>query len=120
LDVAYFTRVLQVFYLDVAYASQWLFMCFRVFLQVFQMHVSNVSSSSDYVASVASEYFKSRFGVTHIAIAPVAGGQQPAVELWLLPCAARLALPFLPFPPSRLGVGIGVGVIEFAAFERRR
>jgi hypothetical protein len=30
-----FTGMLQVFYLDVAYVLQWIFMCFRVFLQVF-------------------------------------------------------------------------------------
>jgi hypothetical protein len=40
----YFTRVLQMFYLDVAYVLQWLFMCFRVHLQVFQTHISNISS----------------------------------------------------------------------------
>jgi hypothetical protein len=87
--------------------------CFRCMFQMFHL-------LQTYVVSVASGYFKSRSGVAHIAIALVAGGQRPAVELRLLPCAARLALPFLPFPPSRLGVGIGVGVIEFAAFERRR
>jgi hypothetical protein len=31
----FFTHILQVFYLDVAYVLQCLFMCFQVFLQVF-------------------------------------------------------------------------------------
>jgi hypothetical protein len=43
----YLTRMLQVFYLDVVYVLQWLFMCFWVFLHVFKTHVSNISSSSD-------------------------------------------------------------------------
>jgi hypothetical protein len=39
-----FTHVTIVFYLDVAYVLQYSSSGFRVFLQVFQMHVSNVSS----------------------------------------------------------------------------
>jgi hypothetical protein len=57
---------------------------------------------------------KSRLSVTHVAIAPVVGGQQPAAGLRLLPHVSRLALsspspspspslPYLPFPPSRRG-----------------
>ena len=55
-----FTHMLQVFYLDVCNS-------FQLFLQVFQMHVSSVSSVFFlYVASVASECFKSRSGVAHV------------------------------------------------------
>jgi hypothetical protein len=57
--IYFFRRILQMCYLDVAYVShicckcliwmlhmllQWLFKCFQVFLQVFQKHVSSVSS----------------------------------------------------------------------------
>ena len=37
--------MLQVFYLDVAYVLQWFLSVFHMFLQVFQMHVSCVSSA---------------------------------------------------------------------------
>ena len=40
-----FTHMLQVFYLDVAYVLQWFLSVFHMFLQVFQMHVSCVSSA---------------------------------------------------------------------------
>jgi hypothetical protein len=40
----YFTHVLHVFYLDVAYILQWLFKRFHVFLQVFQTYVASVST----------------------------------------------------------------------------
>ena len=57
-------------------------------------------------------------------MAQVADGQWHAAGLRLLPRVARLALslPSLPFSPSRLGVGVGVGmgVVEGAAFGRRR
>ena len=53
--------MLQVFYLDVAYVCN----DFQLFLQVFQMHVSNVSSVFFYVTSVASGCFKSKSGVAH-------------------------------------------------------
>ena len=56
-----FTHMLQVFYLDVVYVCNY----FQLFLQVFQMHVSNVSSVFFYVTSVASGCFKSRSGVAH-------------------------------------------------------
>jgi hypothetical protein len=64
----YFTHMLQVFYLDVAYVCN----DFQVFSGVF----SNVSDAclkyficlQTYVASVASRCFKSRSGVAHIAV----------------------------------------------------
>jgi hypothetical protein len=37
------THMFQLFYLYVVYVLPWLFKCFRIFLQVFQMHVSSVS-----------------------------------------------------------------------------
>jgi hypothetical protein len=40
-----FTHMLQLFYLEAVYVLQWLFKCFQVFLQVFQTHVSSVSSA---------------------------------------------------------------------------
>ena len=78
--------MLQMFYLDVAYVLQ-RFSCVLLFLQEFQTHVSNVSCLHTYVANVSSGCFKSRSGVTHVAMAPVAGRQQPAAGLQLLPHA---------------------------------
>jgi hypothetical protein len=66
--------MLQVFYLDVAYVLQWLFMRFQVLLQVFQAHV---------------------------AMPPMVVGQRSAAGLWLLPRVVRLTLSFrLPPLPS--------------------
>jgi hypothetical protein len=53
--------MLQVFYLDFTYVCN----DFQLFLQVFQMHASNVLSVFLYVASVAYECFKNRSGVAH-------------------------------------------------------
>jgi hypothetical protein len=71
--------------------------------------------------------FKIRSGVAHVAMAPLASGQQAATGLRLIHCVARLVLSsplplFLPFPPSRLSVGVdvGVGVVEGDTFGRRR
>jgi len=53
-----------------------------------------------YVASVASECFKSRSGVAHIAMAPVADRQGPAAGLRQLPRGAPrppLSSPSSPF-----------------------
>jgi hypothetical protein len=61
LDAAYvFTHILEVFYLNVVYVCN----CFQVFLQLFQMHVSSVSTVFFYVASVAS-CFKNGLDVIH-------------------------------------------------------
>jgi hypothetical protein len=44
-DVAYVSHTCCSFYLDVVYVLQWfIFKCFHVFLLVFQMHFSSVSS----------------------------------------------------------------------------
>jgi hypothetical protein len=78
----------------------------------------------------SSGCFKSRSDVVHIAMASMAGGQRPVTGLRLLPRVLRLTFsspllssPFssLPFPPSRLGVGVGVRaeVIEGVVFGRR-
>ena len=45
LDVAYVSHICcKFFYLDVAYVLQCLFKCFQMFWQVFQTHVSSISS----------------------------------------------------------------------------
>jgi hypothetical protein len=79
-----------------------------------------------YVANVLSGYFKNRLDVAHVAMALAASGQRPGqgFSSYLTQRASPsplLSLPSLPFSPSRLGVdvGIGVGVIEGAAFRRR-
>jgi hypothetical protein len=56
---------------------EWPVMTFQVFLQVFQMHISNISSVQTYVANVSSECFKSRSGVINVAMTPVAGERRP-------------------------------------------
>jgi hypothetical protein len=58
-----FTRILQVFYLDVSYVCNIFQVFFHVFLQVFQTHVSSVLSVFLHVASIASRCFKSRSDV---------------------------------------------------------
>ena len=71
-----FIRLLQVFYLDVAYVCNG----FQVFLQVFQMHVLNVSSVFFLyvaIATVAYGCFKSRSGVAHGMAWEAAGGADP-------------------------------------------
>jgi hypothetical protein len=46
LDIAYVSHIcLEVFYLDVVYVFAMFLSVFQVFLQVFQMHVSSVSST---------------------------------------------------------------------------
>jgi hypothetical protein len=64
-----------------------------------------------YVINVLSGCYKSRSGVAHVTMAPVASRQWPTVGLWLLPRAAHLvlssshllplhSLPSLSFLPS--------------------
>jgi hypothetical protein len=61
-------RLFQGFHLDVAYILQWL----HIFFPVFQTYVENVSAVLQmYIASVSSEYCKSRLGVTHVALGPI-------------------------------------------------
>ena len=92
-----FTHMLQVFYLDVAYVFVMAFQVFSVFFKCF-IYLQT------YVTNVAFGCFKSRSGVAHVAMTPVAGGQLPAAGLRLLPRAARLALSFSspPFPSLHL------------------
>ena len=85
--------------------------CFKCFICV-----------QTYVANVLSEYFKSRSGFAHVAMSSVAGGQRPrhGFGSYLVRHASPsplLSLPSFPFPLSRLSVGVGVGVIEGAAFD---
>jgi hypothetical protein len=60
-----------------------------------------------YLVNVSSECFKNTLGVAHVAMAPMADGQQHAAGLRLLPRAVRLALSSpllsLPSPPSHHG-----------------
>ena len=95
MDVAYVFHILQVFYLDVAYVLQW--------FQVFHVFFASVSDTcficlQTYVANVSSGYFKSRTGVAHVAMAPMASRQQLIAGLRLLPRATHLALSS-PLPP---------------------
>jgi hypothetical protein len=55
---------------------EWPIMTFQVFLQLFQMHISNISSAQTYVANVLSRCFKSISGVVNVAMTPVAGEQR--------------------------------------------
>jgi hypothetical protein len=110
--------MLQVFYLDVIYVFA---MAFHVFSGVFVIVLDACFKCfiylDMYVTNILCGCFKSRSSVTHITMAPVPGGQLSAAGLRLLSCVARLALsspllslPSLLFPPSRLAVGVGVGV----------
>jgi len=47
-------------------------------------------------------------------------GLPQGFDYYLVWRASPSPLPSLPFPPFHLGVGVGVGVIEGAAFGRRR
>jgi hypothetical protein len=91
--IHFFRRILQV-------CSFRCCICLNVFCKCFCLDVAYVSTKTFqmYAASVAFRCSKSRSGVTHIAMAPVAGGQRPTAGFWLLPCAASLALSS-PLPP---------------------
>ena len=103
--------MLQVFCLDVAYVLQCLSKCFQVCVSsVSDTCFKCFSCLQKHVANVTSVCFKSRSGIAHVAMAPVAGEQQPTAGLRLLPRVAHLALssPSLPFPslPSDLVVTV--------------
>jgi hypothetical protein len=111
-------------YLDVAYVSHICCKCFIWILHMFCNGFSNIFRcfckcfrcvfylSLDVFANVSSGCFKSRIGIAHVAMMPVAGGQRPTAGLQLLPRAflvwrasssPLLSLPFLSFSPSRHG-----------------
>jgi hypothetical protein len=97
-------------YLDIAYISHICCKCFIWMLHMFCNGFSSVFANvldicfkcficlQTYVADVSSECFKGTSAVAHVAMAPVADRQRPAVGLPLLPHAVCLALssPLLP------------------------
>jgi hypothetical protein len=96
-------------------------MCFRVFLQVCSNTCFKCSICLQiYVANVLSACFKSRSGCCTCCNARRWLSQGFASYLTWHALPSPL-LSSLPFPPSRLGVGVDVGVrvVEGAAFERK-
>jgi hypothetical protein len=85
-----------------------------MFLQVFQTYVLSVLSAFRHVLQMFHlDVFKSRLGVTHVAMAPVVGGQQLATGLRLLSRAllVRRASPspllsLLPFHSIHLAAAV--------------
>jgi len=100
--------------------------CFAMTFYVFSYVFANVSSvSSVYrrmLQNVLSGCFKSRSGVAHVAMARWLANSGLSQGFGSYSCDAPhplLSLSSLPFPPSRLGISVGVGVVEGVAFGRR-
>jgi hypothetical protein len=79
---SYLKRMLQVFYLDVAYVSPYVAsvssrccICFvmatHMFSWCFQTYVASVLTVRTYVVIVSSRCCKSRSSVTHVAVGPI-------------------------------------------------
>jgi hypothetical protein len=93
LDVAYVSNIYyKNFFLNVAYVLQWLLSVFSFFATILNAWFKCFICLHTYLVNVSSRCFKSTLGVAHVAMAPMAGGQQSVARLRLLPHAVRLAL----------------------------
>jgi hypothetical protein len=100
-------------------------MVFHVFLGVFENVSDACFKCFICLQTYVAKCFKSRSGAAQVAMAPVSGGQLSGKGFgsYLARRASSsplLSLPSIPFSPSRLSVGVrvgvGVGVVERATF----
>jgi hypothetical protein len=116
--------VYHMFHAFVANVFWMLHTCYKGF-QVFHVFFASVSDVyfkcficlQTHVVNVSSRYFKSRSGVAHVAMAPVAGGQRPAAGLRLLP-RAFLAWRASPSPPHPFPFLLSISLRWFELDEK--